>query len=47
MDNRDNVHVVQRMQSFIEAHLNQPITLHMLAEVAGNSPWHAAKVSRR
>lgn len=44
MDNRDNVHAVQRMQSFIEAHLTQPITLHMLAEAAGYSPWHAARI---
>src|SRR5512136_724813 len=44
MDNRDNVYAVQRMQSFIEAHLTQPITLHMLAEAAGYSPWHAARI---
>jgi AraC family transcriptional regulator len=44
MDNRDNINAVQRMQSFIEAHLNQPITLHRLAEAAGYSPWHAARI---
>jgi AraC family transcriptional regulator len=44
MDNRDNVNAVQRMQSFIEMHLNQPITLHRLAEAAGYSPWHAARI---
>jgi len=44
MDNWANINAVQRMQSFIEAHLNQPITLHMLAEKAGYSPWHAAKI---
>jgi len=44
MDNRDNINAVQRMQSFIEAHLAQPITLHMLAQAAGYSPWHAARI---
>jgi AraC-like DNA-binding protein len=44
MDNWDNINAVQRMQSFIEVHLNQPITLYMLAEAAGYSPWHAAKI---
>lgn len=44
MDSWDNINAVQRMQSFIEAHLNEPITLHMLANAAGYSPWHAAKV---
>ena len=43
MDNWENVNAVQRMQSFIEAHLNEPITLGMLAKAAGYSPWHAAK----
>lgn len=32
------------MQSFIDEHLREPITLHMLANAAGYSPWHAAKV---
>ena len=44
MDNRDQIEAVQRMQSFIDSHLHEPITLHMLAEAAGYSPWHAAKV---
>jgi AraC-like DNA-binding protein len=44
MDNWDNINAVQRMQSYIEAHLNEPISLHMLAEAAGYSPWHAARV---
>jgi AraC-like DNA-binding protein len=44
MDNWETINAVQRMQSFIDGHLNQPITLHMLAEAAGYSPWHAAKV---
>ncbi len=44
MDNREQIKAVQRMQSYIEAHLHEPITLHMLASVAGYSPWHAAKI---
>lgn len=44
MDNWDNINAVQRMQSYIETHLHEPITLHKLAEVAGYSPWHAAKL---
>ena len=44
MDSWDNINAVQRMQSFIECHLNEPITLHMLAQAAGYSPWHAARV---
>jgi len=44
MDSLDNINAVQRMQSYIETHLIAPITLHMLAEAAGYSPWHAAKL---
>jgi AraC-like DNA-binding protein len=32
------------MQDFIERHVTEPITLHMLAEAAGYSPWHAARI---
>ena len=44
MDNWDNINAVQRMQLYIEAHLNEPISLHMLAKAAGYSPWHAARI---
>jgi AraC family transcriptional regulator len=44
MDSWDTINAVQRMQSYIEAHLQEPITLHMLANAAGYSPWHAAKI---
>jgi AraC-like DNA-binding protein len=44
MDNRETVNAVQRMQAYIEAHLQEPITLHNLASAAGYSPWHAAKI---
>ncbi len=32
------------MQDFIERHVTDPITLHMLAKAAGYSPWHAARI---
>jgi len=44
MESWDNVNAVQRMQSYIETHLHEPITLHMLASAAGYSPWHAARI---
>lgn len=44
MENLDTVNAVARMQSYIDAHLHEPITLHMLAAAAGYSPWHAARV---
>ncbi len=44
MEPWDNIHAVERMQAYIEAHLHQPITLYMLANAAGYSPWHAAKL---
>ena len=44
MENLDNTNAVNRMQDFIESHIHQPITLHMLADAAGYSPWHAARI---
>lgn len=44
MDNWENINAVQRMQSYIETHLHEPITLRELANAAGYSPWHAAKL---
>ncbi len=35
---------VQRMKDCIEKHITEPITLHMLADAAGYSPWHSAKI---
>jgi AraC family transcriptional regulator len=32
------------MQDFIESHMTEPVTLHMLAQAAGYSPWHAARI---
>lgn len=40
---KQRAQAVQRMQDYIDAHLNEPITLKQLASEAGYSPWHAAK----
>ena len=37
---------VQKMQEYIEAHLNEKITLKQLANAAGYSPWHADRLFR-
>ena len=44
MDRWDIVDSVQRMQDYIEAHIQDPITLSDLARAAGYSQWHAARV---
>ena len=43
-ESSDRVDAVQRMQDYIEHHIHQPITLRMLAEAAGYSPWHSARI---
>ena len=32
------------MQDYIEQHITEPITLHMIAQAAGYSPWHSARI---
>ncbi|HWR29755.1 MAG TPA: AraC family transcriptional regulator [Negativicutes bacterium] len=44
MENWEKINAVQGMQDFIEANLGEPITLHQLANAAGYSPWHAARI---
>ena len=44
MESWEKIKAVQRMQSYIEEHLTEAITLKMLAEAAGYSPWHAERV---
>lgn len=44
MENWEQINAVQQMQSYIEEHLDEPITLHALAKNAGYSPWHCAKI---
>lgn len=43
MENREQINAVTQMQRYIEEHLDEPITLHILAQAAGYSPWHCAK----
>jgi AraC-like DNA-binding protein len=40
----DTLNAVQRMQDFIESHLQRPITLKELANAAGYSPFHASRL---
>ncbi|MDE5414293.1 AraC family transcriptional regulator [Alkalihalobacterium chitinilyticum] len=44
MDALEMKMAVQRMQEYIDANLHEQITLKQLANVAGYSPWHAAKI---
>ena len=44
MESWEKVKAVQRMQAYIEEHLNESITLKMLAKAAGYSPWHAERI---
>jgi len=42
----EKITAVHRMQVCIEAHLTEPVTLRMLANAAGYSPWHSARLFR-
>lgn len=44
MNSWEKVNAVQRMQDFIEEHLNVPITMHMLARSSGYSLWHSSRI---
>lgn len=44
MDCWVKIDAVQRMQDYIEEHINEAITLYMLAGAAGYSPWHSARI---
>ena len=45
-DNQDRLEAVQRMQTYIQEHLSQPVTLADLARAACFSPWYAARIFR-
>jgi AraC family transcriptional regulator len=47
MENWDKINAVQKMQDFINNNINEPISLYMLAEAAGYSPWHASKIFKQ
>lgn len=44
MESMEKVDAVQRMQDYIEEHINEVITLYKLANAAGYSPWHADRI---
>lgn len=44
MEQWDTVNAVTRMQEYIETHLLEKITLRHLADAAGYSPWHSARI---
>lgn len=44
MEHWEKITAVQKMQDYIEKHLTEPITLRNLADAAGYSPWHSARV---
>ncbi len=44
MDIWNKIKTVEKMQNYIEKHISEPISLHMLAREAGYSPWYAARI---
>lgn len=46
MERWEAINAVQKMQDYIEEHLNSSMTLMDLAKAAGYSQWHAARIFR-
>lgn len=44
MESWEKINAVQRMQDYIEQHIAEPITLHMIAQAAEYSPWHSGRI---
>ncbi len=44
MERWEAINAVQRMQDYIQEHINEPITMSDLAKVAGYSQWHSARI---
>jgi AraC-like DNA-binding protein len=44
MERWEKIKAVQRMQQYIEEHVNEPITLFRLGQTAGYSPWHSERL---
>jgi len=40
----EKIDAVHRMQNYIEQHIEEAITLHMVAQAAGYSPFHASRM---
>ena len=47
MENWQKVMAVSHMQDHIASHLNERMTLAELAQKAGYSPWHAARIFKQ
>jgi AraC-like DNA-binding protein len=47
MSHWDAIYAVQRMQAYIDAHLQEKLTLELLAEAAGYSPWHSLRIFKQ
>lgn len=43
---KEQMMAVQRMQDYIEEHLEQEITLYVLSKVSFFSPWHSYRLFR-
>ncbi len=44
MNNWEKINAVQKMQTYIDSHISEPITLHDLATTCGYSPWYASRI---
>lgn len=44
MEDWEKINAVQRMQDYIERNITEPITLYMIANAAGYSPWHSGRI---
>lgn len=44
MESWEKIKAVQRMQDYIDEHITDPISLHMLAKAANYSPWHSSRI---
>lgn len=47
MANWDKINAVQRVQEYIEEHINESISLAVLAKEAGYSPWHTSRIFKQ
>jgi AraC family transcriptional regulator len=46
MNHMETINAVERMQQYIDAHIQEKITLRQLATSAGYSPWYSARIFR-
>ena len=44
MERWEKINAVQHMQDYIEEHVEDFISLRMLADVANYSPWYSARI---